>query len=69
MIEWWRWMVKAKQCDRCGGFYKIDYVSDYRIAQIQHTSSRYTKSLDLCPECAEQLQNWFEEGKKKDDKT
>lgn len=54
-------MVRARQCDRCKGFYQVEFEPKYRVTKISNTASRYTKSQDLCPECAEELRKWYEE--------
>lgn len=54
--------MKAKCCDRCGDFFPLQQSeeSEFKLKKINRTASRYEKSLDLCPECQEELQQWFE---------
>lgn len=50
--------MKALKCDRCGGF----YVSDGGKIRVNNEAT-----LDLCPECCEQLKEWLNEMVEKDD--
>lgn len=54
--------MRARMCDRCGEYYKKDnkFIDEFRLAKISQTASRYTKSIDLCPECQKSLTYWFE---------
>ena len=59
--------MKAKICDRCNSFYNIGGEEDkYRITRVSQTESRYSKSVDLCPLCQRELQQWFEKFKTKE---
>lgn len=51
--------MKAKICDRCKNFYELKFENKVRIQTIKDTKSRYTKSIDLCPECQEAIMNWL----------
>lgn len=59
--------MKAKQCDRCGAFFStMNENMNCRLQLLQGKSnrySRYTKSVDLCPDCDKALLKWFEEKK------
>lgn len=67
-------MAKAKRCDRCGAFYtnckpiKIHLVTDpaYDNEEKQlllSLSRAYGGTLvDLCPECADKLVQYFNDG-------
>ena len=52
--------MRARMCDRCGEYYKNDNKDEFKLARMSQTASRYTKSIDLCPECQKSLTNWFE---------
>lgn len=56
--------MRARICDRCGEYYKNDNKDEFKLARMSQTASRYTKSVDLCPECQKSLASWFESVKK-----
>ena len=56
--------MRARICDRCGGYYKNDNKDELKLARMSQTASRYTKPIDLCPECQKSLASWFESVKK-----
>lgn len=45
--------MKAKKCDRCGEFYILE--SDCSVSFINKTISGFSKTMDLCPDCYEEL--------------
>ncbi len=51
--------MKAKICDKCKHFYELKFENKVRIQTVKDTKSRYTKSIDLCPECQEKIINWL----------
>ena len=59
--------MKARICDRCMTFYETGQEDGdhYKIKKVSNTSSRYEKSLDLCPKCTKELTQWMNEGNKK----
>lgn len=59
--------MRARQCDRCGQFYRTDNEPKYKVTEISRTASKYSKSVDLCPECCESLAKWYEQMEKKDE--
>ena len=58
--------MKAKQCDRCKKFYSTGEEKKYKLVKVTNTTSRYTRSVDLCPKCENELQEWFKKGEKND---
>lgn len=57
--------MKAMICDLCGDFFSHPKkLPKYKLAQISETSSRYTKSMDICPKCQDDLAKWIEEKRK-----
>ena len=56
--------MRARICDRCGGYYKNDNKDEFKLARMSQTASRYSKSIDLCPECQKSLASWSESVKK-----
>lgn len=52
-------MSSAKKCDRCKKFYTNCAIKGF-------TLRKGFFDLDLCPECRESLDEWFEKKKKKD---
>lgn len=56
-------MVKVSfKCDRCKKSFDRKQVADrwFNLYQKQMTASRYFKKLDLCPDCLDELKEWFE---------
>ena len=54
-------MANAKKCDRCGAFYDI---KENPILSIERTgtpyiNNKYSKYIDLCPQCLEELKQWL----------
>lgn len=53
--------MRAKKCDRCGKFFDFtDRESKYRVISQMQSSKRYTRAMDLCPECVSQLEKFIE---------
>lgn len=53
--------MQAKQCDRCGALYPTYSNPKYKLTAIAQTTSRYTKSIDLCKNCVASLAKWYED--------
>lgn len=51
--------MKANQCDRCGAFYKKTDNPKYRLVTYADCKSRTQRNVDLCPQCLDELDNWF----------
>ena len=51
----------AKQCDRCESFFKEEtpVEDELRLYTVSNTKSKYSKRVDLCPECEKSLEEWF----------
>lgn len=49
--------MKAKKCDRCGEFYELE--NDCRVSLINQTISGFPKTMDLCPDCYEELNRYL----------
>jgi len=48
----------ARKCDRCGGFYELDYKrSLVTIDTPNHAGRQY----DLCPICTEDFEIWIKD--------
>lgn len=70
-------MAFAKKCDRCGKLYepyptgnKVENNALMRIAKDPDGCIRHKdKSLDLCPECMAEFNNWMIGGKFGDGRT
>lgn len=64
-------MANAKRCDRCGRFYttqndiKVHFVTEPYVKanhlQLEYTSKLERKRVDLCPECVDELIQYFNE--------
>ena len=58
-------MGKAKQCDRCGGFYP--YLSTWYDGEVAELKTMHigclctysAKYWDLCPDCTNKLNKWL----------
>lgn len=72
--------MNAKKCDRCGKlyeFYKITFQGEYvkgtaginKIAKTYSGCRNETGEYELCRDCAESFQSWFEEGKENENET
>lgn len=64
--------MKANQCDRCGDFYKKPDCPKYGLIIFSDCKSRYKRGVDLCPQCLDELDKWFNKmvirgGKKEND--
>lgn len=67
-------MANAKKCDRCGAFYtKRKVVAIYPVTALDYDKSAKRLSitfddwgketaLDLCPECVDKLNHYFNDG-------
>ena len=49
--------MKAKKCDRCGEFYELE--NDYTVNSINQTTSDILRTMDLCPDCYEELNRYL----------
>ena len=72
-------MASAKKCDRCGSYYEIDdnknpitlfaerTIKTLVNSDADHMADRMMEMtlamIDLCPECAKELRDWFKAGK------
>lgn len=72
--------MNAKKCDRCGKFYefyKIESQGEYikgtagiiKISRTQFGCKNEVADYDLCRDCAESFQSWFEEGRQNENET
>lgn len=58
-------MAEAKQCDRCGGLYRIQ--CDIPIVSVSvYYPTTGSKDVDLCPKCNEDLLDWLKQPYKED---
>ena len=61
-------MANAKECDRCGKYYSINFISfDYeedwwRYGLYRDCYPYEEIKVDLCPECRKKLYDWLKEG-------
>lgn len=55
--------MDVKKCDRCGTYYDMDPLLTNGSIKIsiclKHGITPYWKEKDLCPECENELHNWF----------
>ena len=51
--------MKANQCDRCGQLYKRTVNPKYGLIVFSESKSRYKRSVDLCPQCLNDLDKWY----------
>lgn len=72
--------MNAKKCDRCGGFYTVEYVQANIFQELGHSlamlSDKYAKKeriinsitakVDFCPECSESFEKWLTHTDKED---
>lgn len=56
--------MNAMMCDRCGKFYPITKCSD-RI-HIERVHEYGFKTIDLCPNCEWDLEEWLKQGRKEE---
>lgn len=62
-------MAKARKCDRCKKLYETYNLRDEELkpnalifTSLLDNSNYYSrKCIDLCPECMNEIINWFEE--------
>ena len=52
-------MAIAKECDRCGTYYKNTKEPIISIATKITCKSPYLTIRDLCPECTRQISAWW----------
>ena len=53
-------MASAKQCDRCGKFYKANNLPKIeKLVLYDYRAFQYNK-VDMCPDCSQKLKKWFE---------
>ena len=61
-------MGKAKQCDRCGGFYpysdgwydgEVVILKTMNVTALCGFSQKQDKGWDLCPDCTAKLNQWL----------
>lgn len=50
--------MNAKKCDRCGRYYDKNVRQSYILAK-QQVLSDLTERIDLCKQCADELEEWF----------
>lgn len=70
-------MANAKKCDRCGAYYQSqkpikahlvtqpDYEKNAREISLASRSVSVSYSVDLCPECVDELVRYFNDGWRK----
>lgn len=52
-------MAIVHKCDRCGTIYEKDYHNPPHYGVVEYGG--YIKpDRDMCPECSEKLEHWFE---------
>ena len=51
--------MRANQCDRCGQLYKNKTKKRFRLIRYSDCESRYQRGMDLCPDCEDDLEKWF----------
>lgn len=55
--------MKARKCDRCGGFYdytrKRDVTLNFLTECNGPKTDRMSKKIDLCPKCQKKLIEWY----------
>lgn len=57
--------MRALMCDLCRDFFeRPKQMPKYKLSETSNTTSRYTKTYDLCPKCQEALGKWIEEKRK-----
>lgn len=62
-------MANAKECDRCGSFYKKESRTfDNYYSITKNTPFIYGGNFDLCPDCEIKLSEWVNEFKRKEEK-
>ena len=49
--------MKAKKCDRCGEFYVLE--NDCTVSLINQAMSEILITMDLCPDCYEELNRYL----------
>lgn len=52
--------MKANQCDRCGALYVKNGKKKFRLVKYSDCQSRYQRGIDLCPDCEDDLEKWFD---------
>lgn len=58
--------MQAKKCDRCGKLYEIDPKTKnddkLKLVRLKETRAKnlYRRSFDLCPQCEDSLEKWFD---------
>lgn len=67
-------MADAKKCDRCGAFYttqkdiKVHIVTapceKVNYLRLEYSDKLERKRIDLCPECVDELVQYFNDGRK-----
>lgn len=70
-------MADAKWCDRCGKFYttqkdaNVHFVTDpyekVNYLRLEYIDKLERKRIDLCPECVDELVQYFKDGWSKSD--
>lgn len=56
--------MRAKKCDRCFNFFepkKLKNIDLCFISPSKSGRSLYRHHMDLCPDCDESLEEWFNE--------
>ena len=53
-------MASAKKCDRCGKFYIVNTLPGIaKLVLYEYRTFQYNE-VDLCPDCSQELKDWFE---------
>ena len=70
-------MAKAYKCDRCGKFYILEDPDSYdegiteepeiRLVKTNPKNNAYYKNVDVCERCHNDLKDWFEACRKKEE--
>lgn len=55
--------MEAYKCDRCGKLY------ERQVEKILYVGKKGEGPLDLCPQCTESFEEWWEAGKEQNNDT
>lgn len=53
-------MASAKQCDRCGEFYKVNTLPKVATFILYEYRAFQYNGIDICPNCLHSLKEWLE---------